>query len=426
MMAHVVPLKADKSVVGQQNPVDLLLTIDHGVLLFQFYSLLENSPEANTTLWYRQVTLFVPTNQAFQKRPPNKERVDSVLYHMTNLARTLEELQAGMSVLSELDGNPPLWITRRPGQYRDDIYVNNARIIQERSNYQQNNLHSKKQVLHVIDEVLEPVASFTKDTLQIYNPDAYQFLNQSENLNLESHRVRSFRQRVYQNNKADVFKKAGKFTFFIPVDEGFKPPPRPEKIDQKVIDGHVIPDYVLFTDATPKDHDYNTLANYDMLRVTISFTTQSDGRTSRPYVKSNTHLGDGNHAEGVVLAEIVKANIPVKNGVVHLIHRPLMVVDTTVQQFLEEKEDGPLFKFYEVILDVGGDFMNKITNMRDLTLFAPSNEAWADSNLNNLIRNREKLREILNLHLVQERLPIDKIKENNMNQVNKPFVFVVL
>nr|CAD7574498.1 unnamed protein product [Timema californicum] len=61
--------------------------------------------------------------------------------------------------------------------------------------------------------------------------------------------------------------------------------------------------------------------------------------------------------------------------------------------------------------------MNKITNMRDLTLFAPSNEAWADSNLNNLIRNREKLREILNLHLVQERLPIDKIKENNMNQL---------
>lgn len=53
------------------------------------------------------------------------------------------------------------------------------------------------------------------------------------------------------------------------------------------------------------------------------------------YVKSHTIVGDGNHAEGVVLAEIVKANIPVKNGVVHLIHRPLMVVDTTVTQFLE-------------------------------------------------------------------------------------------
>jgi hypothetical protein len=53
------------------------------------------------------------------------------------------------------------------------------------------------------------------------------------------------------------------------------------------------------------------------------------------YVKSNTIVGDPNHIEGVVLAEIVKANIPVRNGVVHLIHRPLMVVDTTVKQFLE-------------------------------------------------------------------------------------------
>jgi len=53
------------------------------------------------------------------------------------------------------------------------------------------------------------------------------------------------------------------------------------------------------------------------------------------YVRSNTVVGDPNHAEGVVLAEIVMANIPVRNGVVHLIHRPLMVVDITVQQFLE-------------------------------------------------------------------------------------------
>jgi len=53
------------------------------------------------------------------------------------------------------------------------------------------------------------------------------------------------------------------------------------------------------------------------------------------YVKSNTVVGDTNNAKGVVLAEIVKANIPVRNGVVHLIHRPLMVVDITVQQFLE-------------------------------------------------------------------------------------------
>lgn len=53
------------------------------------------------------------------------------------------------------------------------------------------------------------------------------------------------------------------------------------------------------------------------------------------YVKSNTIVGDSKHSTGVVLAEIVKANIPVKNGVIHLIQRPLMVVDTTVKEFLE-------------------------------------------------------------------------------------------
>lgn len=46
------------------------------------------------------------------------------------------------------------------------------------------------------------------------------------------------------------------------------------------------------------------------------------------------------HTQGVVLGEIVKANIPVRNGVVHLIHRPLVIVDTTVVQFLEVRKRG--------------------------------------------------------------------------------------
>lgn len=53
------------------------------------------------------------------------------------------------------------------------------------------------------------------------------------------------------------------------------------------------------------------------------------------YINSNTLVGDPKHMAGVVLAEIVKPNIPVRNGVVHLINRPLMVVDTTITQFLE-------------------------------------------------------------------------------------------
>ncbi|KAJ9587143.1 hypothetical protein L9F63_019331 [Diploptera punctata] len=332
---------------------------------------------------------------------------------MTNLAHPLSKLGIpNPSILSQLEGNPPIWITRNKG----DIYVNNAKIIQNRSDYMHPNPSGKQQVLHIIDQVLVPIRSANKDSAAIYNPDAFQFLNQSENLDMGHHRFRSFRQRVNQNNKGNVFLTEGKNTFFIPVDEGFKPAPRPDKIDQKVIDGHIVPNHVLFTDATPKDKDYETMAFSDNVRVTISFTVQTDGKNPTYYVKSNTIVGDPNHSEGVVLAEIVKANIPVRNGVVHLIHRPLMVVDTTVQQFLEDQEDGPLYKFYNKIRDEGGDFMAEITKMRDLTLFAPSNLAWTTANIDKLY-TPEKLREVLNLHLVNERITIEKIMEENINQV---------
>ncbi|XP_071443491.1 fasciclin-1 isoform X2 [Hetaerina americana] len=380
--------------------------------LSKFAELLHNNVEANTTFGVRQVSLFVPTNSAFEKYHKNPDR-SIVLYHMTNLPQTLEQLRDSIS--SELDGNPPLWVTRQNSGGKEEIYINNAKIIRERSNYQAKNHNDKNQVLHVIDEVLEPVVSTIPDS-PIYNPDAYQFLNQFENLELD-YRLRSYRERVQRNSKSDIFKAEGRHTFFIPIDEGFKPSPRPEKIDKKVIDGHVIPNRVLFTRATPCDVEYETLAFGDMLRVTISFTFQPDGKGSKLYVKSNTLVGDGNHPSGVVLGEIVKANIPVKNGVVHLIQRPLMVVDTTVEQFLEENVDGPLYKFYEIIMNYGSEFMTRITKVKALTLFAPSNTALNNSNLNNLIQNREKLREILNLHLVEELLPLERIKDNSMKQV---------
>lgn len=84
---------------------------------------------------------------------------------------------------------------------------------------------------------------------------------------------------------------------------------------------------------------------------------------------------------------------------------------------------------------------------KDITLFAPSNEAWSEYSVQNIIRsahfpyifliylfilydklnkysyykifyrNSQKLKEILNLHLVRERLPMDAIIHNNLNQV---------
>ncbi|XP_047022564.1 fasciclin-1 isoform X1 [Helicoverpa zea] len=387
--------------------------------LSQFLSLLERNVIANTTLHYRQMTLFAPTNEAFQRF--NGELDDSlVLYHIANLATTLSNMDYAIS--TDLDGNPPLWVTTRRGPMHDDIYVNNAKVYVTRS-YQAVNRNNKLQVLHVIDQVLLPLQPHGPSSISspVYNPNAYHFLEHSDLFNIGQHRLRSFRQKVNQLKKSKVFDSDGRHTFFIPVDEGFKPTTRSDLIDEKVVDGHVIPHHVLFTHATPDTKEFETLAFGDNVKVIISFSTVMNGKDEITYVKSNTVAGDAKHARGVVLADIVRANIPVKNGVVHLIQRPLMVVDTTVIDFLRgiEKEDGPLCKFYEVIMDLGANnqFFNELTLAKDITLFAPSNEAWADFSVENIIRNHQKLRDILNLHLVRERLPLDAIIHNNMNQI---------
>lgn len=63
--------------------------------------------------------------------------------------------------------------------------------------------------------------------------------------------------------------------------------------------------------------------------------------------------------------------------------------------------------------------MEKLTRMRELTLFAPSNAAWRDPSLNLIMRDRKKIRDILHIHLVEEKLPMEKILYNNINQVGK-------
>ncbi|XP_008560622.1 fasciclin-1 isoform X1 [Microplitis demolitor] len=382
--------------------------------LSEFYHLLEDNQVANNTLMYRHVTVFAPTNRAFQEYvPQNKDAL--VLYHMSNLPKTTDEL--GDTISSELEGNPPLWVTRKRGHPQDEIYINNAKIL-EGSNFRSKintPIGEKTQVLHKISEVLEPVLSNSPDSL-ISNPNAFQFLNQSDSINLGQFRIRTFRQRVLLNNKEDIFKAEGGYTFFIPDEEGFKPSVRPTKIDHQVIDGHVIPNHVLFTAPTPNDRPYNTLANTDNFKVTISFIRDPDN-SKKIYVKSNTLVGDATHPTGVVLAEIVKANIPVKNGVVHLIQRPLMVVDSTVQQFLAEKEDGPVYKFYQAIRDYGDDFMDIITRLQDITLFAPSNAAWDEEGVKHILQDKKRFKDILNLHYVREKLPLDKIKQKSLNQM---------
>ncbi|KAF7270341.1 hypothetical protein GWI33_016702 [Rhynchophorus ferrugineus] len=369
------------------------------------------------------MTVFAPINAAFQhilKQNPDTNAM--VLYHIINVPKKTDQLSGSYTYISSrLSGSPPLWITHSSSRYHNDIYINNARLL-----LKQSNVIGKKgplvQIMHKIDEVLIPTRSSLAAANSIYNPNAWEFLENYESLIQGSHRVRNFRQRVQQTNKQDIFKTEGSYTFFVPVDEGFANS-RAVLIDDKIIDGHVIPKQVLFTTPTAKDTAFPTLANGDNnIRVLISFTQEQRENLIINYVKSYTALTDGTHPQGAVLAEIVKANIPVKNGVIHLIQKPLMVVDSTIKELLQEKDGGILNKFVNAIKNLegaGDDILRTIEKSQDVTLFAPCNAALEGHLvMDNIFRNKEKFLEILKLHLVVDnRLYVDTVMKRNQNKI---------
>ncbi|XP_017874309.1 PREDICTED: fasciclin-1 isoform X9 [Drosophila arizonae] len=371
----------------------------------RFYSLLEQNPVANATLSLRSCTIFVPTNEAFQRH----KGPTHVLYHITTAAFSKDQLEKTVS--SDMEGNPPLYITK---SRNGDIYVNNARIIPSLS-VELTNREGKRQVMHIIDEVLEPLTALPTAKTEINNLDALQFIQKADQLSVGDNKLRTYRSQLALMKKESLYNAPGAHTFLLPVDEGFKITTRSSLVDGKVIDGHVIPNTVIFTAASQHDEPKTSAAFEDQLKVTVSFFKQKDGKM---YVKSNTIVGDAKHPEGVVLSEIVKANIPVKNGVIHLIRRPLMIIDTTVTQFLQDNgENGALRKFLEVIMDSGGAVLDGINNLSEVTILAPSNEAWNTSSIDNIVRDRKRMTDILNMHIIKERLNVEKIRQKNANMI---------
>jgi hypothetical protein len=72
------------------------------------------------------------------------------------------------------------------------------------------------------------------------------------------------------------------------------------------------------------------------VKVVVSLFEDEDGEVK---VKSQTMTGNRNHPRGKVIANIVKGNIPVQNGVVHLIDRPLVILAKTIWEMLDPKKN---------------------------------------------------------------------------------------
>lgn len=96
-----------------------------------FKSIVDMNKLAKQYLNYNELTAFVPTNEAFRKYRGEILK-DLALYHITFKIKPIETLNTTTNSLTPvIEEYPPLWITRVGGE----IYVNNAKIIQQQWNY---------------------------------------------------------------------------------------------------------------------------------------------------------------------------------------------------------------------------------------------------------------------------------------------------
>lgn len=420
LMALSSAVAAVGPIISNQNP-NVYDLIQNEPDLSEFFSLISKNELVPTLLKFRQATVFAPNNAAMRSYTGLKDQ-DLLLYHLANVALMTDKLD--QSVSSELPGNPPLWIARREVEnHKYDVYINDARLV--RGDIKAVSSRQDEQVLHIIDKVLEPIVTSTRDP-QLSNPDAARFLERAGSFNLGSFQISDYVQQVMSHKKLSVFATPGRHTFLIPVNRGFEAVSR-DKIDSKVIDGHIVPNVALFSRPAIRGRPAQTLAFSDNLKVTVSFTNESLPSLetgSRVYVQSNTLVGDFHHPRGVVVAQVVKANIPVRNGVIHLIDKPLIVIDIDIVNFLKsfkvfEQRNGILYEFYRIMKDFAANFMEGITGAGELTLLAPSNEAFrrlGDHNLKELLNNQQKLTEILHLHVIRQRISSDEIIHNPLFQ----------
>ncbi|KAG5864881.1 hypothetical protein JTB14_021708 [Gonioctena quinquepunctata] len=360
-----------------------------------FSALIRNNRVAKLNLHYEQLTVFVPENKVFRDLDEDTNS-DIAFYHMSFEIKTLSMLNRTNSIDSVLLENPPLWITRTA----DDIYVNNAKIIQDKSNYiarSRNGDMGKQQVLHVIDEMLDPVITSPK-----FSPNAYDFLSSYSNWNLGAAKtVSNFFTKVQENKVNYIYKQNAGYTFFVPLDSGIDPH-KFNSINKHVIFGHVIPFYVLFTRSTPKNFAYESLANDEFAYMVLSFEEKNE----KLFVKGLTR---GNYGEGEFYSEVVVPNIPVKNGVIHVISEPLGIFNRKLKPFPylpvfdKMSTDPSLEVFYNMGARTGfNDIFSK--EGVNFTYLVPNDSAWMKAKQNGLETMDSDLN-ILGRHLIISQTP---------------------
>jgi uncharacterized surface protein with fasciclin (FAS1) repeats len=384
-----------------------ILEIMSGKSVDEFKKLLDKSTVPKQYL-QNELTIFAPSDKALSKYVGPKDD-QFILNHMVNVVVQVAD-RASYSdvsrVSSLLPGSPPLWMTQKGSEY----FVGGSKIIM-RNLQATSDRGSRKQRLHILDSVLEPLTPLVSDNSQAYiDLTAGKLLRESDAYRITGHSIRNFSSQVRSMKKFDLFDMPGRHTFFIPIDSAFNNLEK-KLVVEDVIAGHVVPNQLLFT--APLNRVEQKTATYtdgSAIKVTAIIQPTSEGFK----VKSTTVQGSRNHPRENVKANVIRANIPVANGVVHLIDKPLIIIASPLWDYLKQEKEkaGRLSKFANYIQTFGAGLQGVIANADSGTIFAPNNDAFdrlSQSDLETLLGSKNGPR-ILGMHFINQRIPAEDVR----------------
>lgn len=400
--------------------------------LTTFLSALQKDQISEIWLKTRTATVLAPTDQAFAAYQARGRSLDNNVapYHIVgaivykhNFPTTMSSTKPIAAPLTFTFQDPH---TEQPGirpyqphQHGDSsqrqYFVGNAKIVDVKTGFRSES-EGQEQVLYVIDEVLEPFIPRDSGIA----PTANEFIQGRIHYTTVDTPSETFASLVRQHNLEGLFDRPGNNTFFIPRITGNENS-RITNLDADTVRAHVVPNRALYFRTIEANTEYRTAAWNDKLQVGVSLPETNTSTRAGSRIQSRTHKSENkDHHIGLVRTGLVTANIPVRNGVVHIIESPLMVVDITIWDFIEANRDGQISRFAD-LLSNNNDVLNIVRDAgKTLTIFAPNNAAFAKiekEKLNSYLNDPVKAKELVALHVVEGLVNTEQVKTGKVSQL---------
>uniref|UniRef100_A0A915KZ96 FAS1 domain-containing protein n=1 Tax=Romanomermis culicivorax TaxID=13658 RepID=A0A915KZ96_ROMCU len=220
----------------------------------------------------------------------------------------------------------------------------------------------------------------------------------------------------------------GFHTFFLPNNQAFQ-----KVIDQRIVDQEVLLSHVtsqnrvLFTESWLYDYGIHFVPSVRFAtniieenpRMSLSVRNLTDRKTGQwnTYVVSTVLERYSVFRKGSVWGKIIVPNIPLDNGVAHIIDTVLGVVSETIEQLvMRDDKTAILHSYLYHIGQVVRTYLSTTGGM--ITFFAPINEAFdriPEHVKRRLIEDRIWLERVLKLHIVPAKdLTTDQVDNNTV------------